>query len=87
MVATPSFYGPHIGITDDGEPGRMRRVGQTRLTNSWSLDVGLERFGVEEMVWKPTYCTVDYDYQQMMLESMMPFKHQILIADNPKRDY
>lgn len=83
------FYGPHIGITDDGELGRMRRVGQTRLTNSCgALMLALERFGAEEHGLE-TYVPhhVDYDYQQMMLESMlMPFKHQILIADNPKKE-
>lgn len=26
------FYGPHIGITDEGEPGKMRRPGQAGLS-------------------------------------------------------
>jgi hypothetical protein len=83
------FYGPHIGITDEGELGRLRRIGQKRLTNSCgALMLALERFGMEEHGME-TYVphNVDYDYQQMMLETMlMPFKHQILTADDPKKE-
>jgi hypothetical protein len=83
------FYGPHIGITDEGELGRMRRHGQRKLTNSCgALMLALERFGSEER-GQETYVPhhVDYDYQQMLLESMMmPFKHQILTAENPKKE-
>ncbi len=82
------FYGPHIGITDDGELGRMRRIGQKTLTNSCgALMLALERFAAEERgqeVYVPH--VVEYDYQQMLLEStLMPFKHHILTSPNPKK--
>lgn len=82
------FYGPHIGITDDGELGRMRRIGQKRLTNSCgALMLALERFQHKanfDDVYVPH--SVEYDYQQILLEQMlMPFKHEILTAENPKK--
>lgn len=81
------FYGPHIGITDDGELGRMRRIGQARLTNSCgALMLALERFQKSDK--EPTYVpqNVYYDQQQIHLEqSLMPFKHEILYANNPKK--
>ncbi|MGF1637410.1 MAG: hypothetical protein ACFCUU_10075 [Cyclobacteriaceae bacterium] len=82
------FYGPHIGITDDGELGRMRRLGQKRLTNSCgALMLTLDRFMHEEKgeeVYVPQ--NVEYDYQQVLLErTLMPFKTKILASDNPKK--
>ncbi|NJX16439.1 hypothetical protein [Tamlana crocina] len=81
------FYGPHIGITDNGELGKMRRIGQSRLTNSCgALMLALERF--KQSNEEPTYVpqSVYYDYQQIQLEqSLMPFKHEILHSDNPKK--
>ncbi len=82
------FYGPHIGITDDGELGRMRRLGQKRLTNSCgALMLALDRFQHEENdedIYVPQ--NVDYDYQQVLLErTLMPFKTQILESENPKK--
>ncbi|CAM3626131.1 hypothetical protein ZORO111903_13905 [Zobellia roscoffensis] len=81
------FYGPHIGITDEGELGRMRRIGQSRLTNSCgALMLALERFNKkdEDPIYVPQ--NVYYDHQQIQLEqSLMPFKHDIVHADNPKK--
>lgn len=81
------FYGPHIGITDEGELGRMRRIGQERLTNSCgALMLALERFNKKEE--EPMYVpqNVYYDQQQIQLEqSLMPFKHDIIHAENPKK--
>jgi len=81
------FYGPHIGITDEGELGRMRRIGQSRLTNSCgALMLALERFSEksEEPIYVPQ--NVYYDHQQIQLEqSLMPFKHDIINSDNPKK--
>lgn len=81
------FYGPHIGITDEGELGRMRRIGQSRLTNSCgALMLALERFkkSDEEPIYVPQ--NVYYDHQQIQLEqSLMPFKHEIIHSDNPKK--
>ena len=81
------FYGPHIGMTDDGELGRMRRIGQARLTNSCgALMLALERFqkNNDEATYIPQ--SVHYDYQQIQLEqSLMPFKYEITHSDNPKK--
>lgn len=83
------FYGPHIGITDEGELGKLRRKGQKRLTNSCgALMLALERFQQEESgfeIYVPHH--VEYDYQQGLLEQMlMPFKHRIIHAPNPKKE-
>lgn len=81
------FYGPHIGITDEGELGRMRRFGQKRLTNSCgALMLALERFQrtVESEIYTPQ--NVYYDVQQYQLEqALMPYKHEIIHADDPKK--
>jgi hypothetical protein len=81
------FYGPHIGITDEGELGRMRRIGQKRLTNSCgALMLALERFQSDDDVDTYVPQSVHYDYQQIQLEqTLMPFKNKILTADNPKK--
>lgn len=83
------FYGPHIGITDEGELGRMRRAGQTRLTNSCgALMLALERFHLEDKgdeVYVPY--SVEHDYQQIMLErTLMPFKSRIINSANEKKE-
>lgn len=81
------FYAPHIGITDEGELGRMRRIGQSRLTNSCgALMLALERFqqSDDDAMYIPQ--SVYYDYQQTQLEqSLMPYKHDIIHAENPKK--
>ncbi|WP_080053967.1 hypothetical protein [Spirosoma aerolatum] len=80
------FYGPHIGITDSGELGRMIRPGQSKLSNSCgALMLALERMQQTEEVYVPH--VVDYDYQQMLLENtLMPFKHEIVNAEDPKKE-
>lgn len=79
------FYGPHIGITDEGELGKMRRPGQAELSNSCgALMLALSRLEIEDEVYVPM--NVEYDYQQVLLErSVMPYKHDILISDNRKK--
>jgi hypothetical protein len=79
------FYGPHIGITDDGELGKMRRPGQTAWSNSCgALMLALSRLEMEDDVYVPM--NVEYDYQQVLLErTVMPFKHEILMAENRKK--
>lgn len=76
------FYGPHIGITDDGELGKMRRPGQARLSNSCgALMLALNRLEIEQDIYVPM--NVEYDYQQVLLErTVMPYKHEILVSDN-----
>lgn len=81
------FYGPHIGITEAGELGRMRRQGQAHITNSCgALMLALERLRNEDK--SPLSGDADYlDYQQIQLEEVLkPFKDQILSADNPAKE-
>jgi hypothetical protein len=81
------FYGPHIGITDDGELGRMQRPGQKALSNSCgALMLALDRLGYEdEDIYVPI--NIEYDYQQTLLErTVMPFKNQILSAENQAKE-
>lgn len=80
------FYGPHIGITDDGELGRMRRPGQQHLTNSCgALMLALERLQRTKEVYVPV--SSERDYQQVLLErAVMPYKQQIITAGNPKKE-
>ena len=79
------LYGPHIGITDEGELGKMRRPGQAGLSNSCgALMLALNRLESEDDIYVPV--NVEYDYQQILLErSVMPYKHEILISDNRKK--
>lgn len=79
------FYGPHIGITDSGELGRMIRPGQSKLTNSCgALMLALDRMQQED-VYVPQI--VEYDYQQMVLENtLMPYKNEILTSSDPKKE-
>ncbi len=79
------FYGPHIGITEAGELGRMRRQGQKHLTNSCgALMLALERF--KDGSGSPLSDTPFLDYQQMQLEeSLLPFKDEILESENPAK--
>lgn len=80
------FYGPHIGISDDGELGKMRRPGQGKLTNSCgALMLGLERLQQQNEVYVPI--NSELDYQQILLErTVMPYKQRILEAKNPKKE-
>lgn len=79
------FYGPHIGITDEGELGKLRRPGQAGLSNSCgALMLALNRLEKEDDIYVPM--NVEYDYQQVLLErTVMPFKHEILISENRKK--
>lgn len=81
------FYGPHIGITDEGDIGKMRRIGQQRLTNSCgALMLALERFNRSEDTTAYTPLNMPYDMQQYQLEqALMPYKHQILNSDNQNK--
>ena len=77
------FYGPHIGITLDGELGKMYRPRQEETGNSCgALMLALSRFKKDD--YKPVIN--DDDYQQMKLEeSLLPFKEEILGSDNPQK--
>jgi hypothetical protein len=80
------FYGPHIGISDTGVLGEMRRPGQRKLTNSCgALMLGLERLQQQSEVYVPINSEIDY--QQALLErTVLPYKQRILEAKNPKKE-
>lgn len=77
------FYGPHIGITLDGDMGKMYRPRQEQTGNSCgALMLALSRF--EDGDYKPVIN--DDDYQQMKLEeSLLPFREQILNSPSPQK--
>lgn len=77
------FYGPHIGVTLDGDMGKMYRPRQEETGNSCgALMLALSRFG--DSNYKPVIN--DEDYQQMKLEeSLLPYREDILNSDNPQK--
>lgn len=77
------FYGPHIGMTLDGELGKMYRPRQENTGNSCgALMLALSR--LEDSDYKPVIN--DDDYQQMMLEqSLLPYRDDIINSDNPQK--
>lgn len=77
------FYGPHIGVTLEGDLGKMYRPRQESAGNSCgALMLALNRF--QDSDYKPRIN--DDDYQQMKLEeSLLPYRNQILDSDNPQK--
>ena len=74
------FYGPHIGVTLDGELGKMYRPRQEDTGNSCgALMLALSRF--QDSAYKPVIN--DDDYQQMKLEeSLLPYREDVLNSGN-----
>jgi len=77
------FYGPHIGVTSDGELGKMYRPGQKNKGNSCgALMLALSRF--KDGAYKPILH--DDDYQQMKLEeSLISQREEIINSENPQK--
>ncbi|SEI75557.1 hypothetical protein SAMN05192553_101126 [Cyclobacterium xiamenense] len=77
------FYGPHIGITLDGELGKMFRPRMEEKGNSCgALMLALDRLQHDGY----TPIVNDDDYQQMKLEeSLLPFRAEILASENPPK--
>ncbi|PQB05714.1 hypothetical protein [Aureitalea marina] len=77
------FYGPHIGITLDGDLGKMYRPRQEETGNSCgALMLALSR--LKEDDYQPILN--EDDYQQMKLEeSLLPFREDILQSDNQEK--
>ncbi|MEM9847446.1 MAG: hypothetical protein AAF847_06125 [Bacteroidota bacterium] len=77
------FYGPHIGVTLDGDLGKMYRPRQEATGNSCgALMLALDRF--QDSTYKPVL--TDDDYQQMKLEeSLLPHREDILASKNPQK--
>jgi len=76
------FYGPHIGITMNGEVGKMYRPRQDHASDSCgALMLALNRFK-ENPEYKPLIN--DSDYQQMKLEeSLIKYRDKFLNAPSP----
>jgi len=77
------FYGPHIGITLDGELGKMYRPRMEEKGNSCgALMLALSR--LKEDSYTPVIN--DDDYQQMKLEeSLLPYREEILANENQSK--
>ncbi|MBV6644056.1 MAG: hypothetical protein KI790_01325 [Cyclobacteriaceae bacterium] len=77
------FYGPHIGITLDGDLGKMYRPRQEHTGNSCgALMLALDR--LKDSSYAPILS--DDDYQQMKLEeSLISYREQILESENPEK--
>ena len=77
------FYGPHIGITLEGELGKMYRPRQENTGNSCgALMLALDRLADGD--YRPVMN--DDDYQQMKLEeSLLPYRDEILGSDSPQK--
>ncbi|MEN0003343.1 MAG: hypothetical protein AAF798_04345 [Bacteroidota bacterium] len=77
------FYGPHIGITLDGELGKMYRPRQEQTGNSCgALMLALDRF--QDNSYRPV--PNEDDYQQMKLEeSLLPYREEILDSNNSQK--
>ncbi len=77
------FYGPHIGITLDGDLGKMYRPRQEQTGNSCgALMLALSRF--HDTDYAPVIH--DDDYQQMKLEeSLLPYREQILDSEHQEK--
>ena len=77
------FYGPHIGITLEGELGKMYRPRQEQTGNSCgALMLALSR--LQDGGYAPVLN--DDDYQQMKLEeSLLTYREQVLDSENPEK--
>ncbi len=75
------FYGPHIGVTLEGDLGKMHRPRQEETGNSCgALMLALDRF--QDAGYAPVIN--DDDYQQMKLEeSLLPYREQIMDSEHP----
>jgi len=77
------FYGPHIGITLDGDLGKMYRPRQEDTGNSCgALMLALDRLHDDD--YRPVIN--DDDYQQMKLEeSLLPYRSDFINAQNKQK--
>lgn len=77
------FYGPHIGITLEGDLGKMYRPRQEQTGNSCgALMLALSRF--QDSAYRPILN--EDDYQQMKLEeSLLPHREEILDSKNSQK--
>jgi hypothetical protein len=75
-------YGPHIGLSDQGEPGKLLRPGQqVESPACGALALALRHFQSSPDYMPPDN---DDDTEQMTLERrLLPYRKHILAADNP----
>lgn len=75
------IYGPHIGISDDGELGKLLRPGQSKLSGSCgALLLALGRMSADE---NHTPSEAANDYQQTTIEkNLLPHRAAIVGASN-----
>lgn len=78
------FYGPHIGVTQQGELGRMYRPRMEKAGNSCgALMLALDRFQ-KDASYVPQ--VREDDYQQMILEkTLLPRRNEIVNDENPAK--
>ncbi len=78
------FYGPHIGITVEGELGKLYRPRIEKKGDSCgALMISLKRFQ-EIPDYQPEFSADDY--QQSSLEAeLLPYKDEILASPNPTK--
>lgn len=78
------FYGPHIGITMEGELGKMYRPRQEKPGNSCgALMLALQRYA-NDASYQPVI--TEDDYQQMRLEERLyARREEFLTAENPAK--
>lgn len=78
------FYGPHIGVTLEGDLGKMYRPRQEEKGNSCgALMLALSR--LKDDLYKPVIN--EDDYQQMKLEeNLLPYRGRIVNSSNPERE-
>lgn len=77
-------YGPHIGMNDEGELGKILRPGQ----HHESAACGALTLALKHLQSSPGYQPAydDDDTEQMTLERrLLPHREQILAAENPLR--
>ena len=76
------FYGPHIGVTLDGDLGKMYRPRMEEKGNSCgALMLALSR--LKEDSYSPVIS--ENDYQQMKLEeSLLPYRDEIVNSKHPE---
>jgi len=79
------FYGPHIGITKDGELGKIYRVGQNEPSNCCgACHAALNKLLNNKII--PNEIT-DIDYQQNTLEQiLLPEEDRIRSASYPLKE-
>jgi hypothetical protein len=77
------FYGPHIGVTLEGDLGKMYRPRQEQTGNSCgALMLALSR--LKDGAYTPVLN--EDDYQQMKLEeSLLPYRDQVLGSKVPEK--